>query len=76
MQAGGTWFGVNKQGQVAGVTNLRVPQKSPEAMRSRGELITKALSSGSLICPNWLAEHSDNYQLQLGFWARCTSVLF
>lgn len=62
MQAGGTWFGVNKQGQVAGVTNLRVPQKSPEAMRSRGELITKALSSGSLICPNWLAEHSDNYQ--------------
>ncbi|PIW63082.1 NRDE family protein [Shewanella sp. CG12_big_fil_rev_8_21_14_0_65_47_15] len=62
LQAGGTWFGVNKQGQVAGVTNLRMPQKHPEAMRSRGELITKALSSGSLICPNWLAEHCDDYQ--------------
>jgi len=62
LQAGGTWFGVNKQGQVAAVTNLRVPQKNPEAMRSRGELITMTLNSGSLVCPNWLVEHSDNYQ--------------
>lgn len=62
LQEGGTWFGVNKQGQVAGVTNLRVSLSPPTAMRSRGELTTRALSSGSLICPNWLIEHCDNYQ--------------
>ena len=62
LQAGGTWFGVNKQGQIAGVTNLRVAQKSSAAMRTRGELVTNTLSSGSLVCPNWLIEHSDNYQ--------------
>lgn len=61
MQAGGTWFGVNKRGQIAGVTNLRLPLNSQQAMRSRGELITKALSSSSLISPNWLFEHCDDY---------------
>ncbi|MCG9965758.1 MAG: NRDE family protein [Shewanella sp.] len=62
LQAGGTWFGVNKQGQLAGVTNLRVAQKSQEPMRSRGELVIQALNSGSLICPNWLVEHAEDYQ--------------
>ncbi|QYJ78961.1 NRDE family protein [Shewanella acanthi] len=62
LQAGGSWFGVNKQGQIAGLTNLRVPQKPQQAVRSRGELIVQALSSGSLICPNWLIEHSSDYQ--------------
>lgn len=62
LQAGGTWFGVNQQGQIAGITNLRQGIKSPEAMRSRGELPLLALNSGSLICPNWLEEHSKNYQ--------------
>ncbi|MGL4616559.1 MAG: NRDE family protein [Shewanella sp.] len=62
LQAGGTWFGINRQGQLAGVTNLRVPRQHREAMCSRGELIVKALHSGSLICPNWLAENCHHYQ--------------
>lgn len=31
-------------------------------MRSRGELVIQALNSGSLICPNWLVEHAQDYQ--------------
>lgn len=62
LQAGGTWFGVNKQGQLAAVTNLRIAPHSHEFIRSRGELVIQALNSGSLICPNWLVEHAENYQ--------------
>lgn len=62
LQAGGSWFGVNRQGQVAGITNLRLANRQETAMRSRGELVLKALNPHSLICPNWLADHANDYR--------------
>lgn len=35
---GGTWFGVTRSGRWAAVTNVRSPERSPEAARSRGAL--------------------------------------
>ncbi|WP_345859400.1 NRDE family protein [Shewanella algae] len=61
LQAGGTWLGCNRLGTVAGLTNIRQPITQPDGMRSRGELVLKALDSQTPIEPQWLSEHSDNY---------------
>ncbi len=45
MQAGGTWLGINKTGQIAAVTNLRVPHQTKTDGRSRGELVARYLRS-------------------------------
>lgn len=43
LQAGGTWFGVSKTGQIAAVTNLRLPELIRADARSRGELVARYL---------------------------------
>lgn len=68
LQAGGTWLGVNQAGQFAGITNLRT-QNLQDGVRSRGELVVNALAphnstlafNTSVITPQWLQEHSLNY---------------
>jgi uncharacterized protein with NRDE domain len=72
LQAGGSWLGINTQGQFAAITNIRLANKhhsndqsgdkeqsSPK--RSRGELVTLALEPNSPIDINWLKQHSDEY---------------
>jgi uncharacterized protein with NRDE domain len=46
-QAGGTWLGVNQQGRFAAVTNYRSSAKLNSDARSRGELVTRFLNSGT-----------------------------
>lgn len=48
LRDGGTWLGVNRQGQFATVTNYREGHQQP-AHRSRGELTANFLSSGTNI---------------------------
>jgi uncharacterized protein with NRDE domain len=58
-QAGGTWLGINEQGQFAGLTNIRSIEQQ-DGVRSRGELVVDALTKQH-INNQWLAEHSVNY---------------
>lgn len=58
--AGGTWLGLNQKGQVAALTNIRDPQGQSDNMRSRGDLVVKALTS-TTISPDWLRQHSKAY---------------
>ncbi|MBB1319284.1 NRDE family protein [Shewanella sp. SR43-4] len=58
-QAGGTWLGINEQGQFAGITNIRSIELQ-NGVRSRGELVVDALTKQH-VNSQWLAEHSVNY---------------
>jgi len=62
LQAGGTWLGVNRKGQFAGITNLRT-QETQDGVRSRGELVLKALANHALptITSQWLQANHANY---------------
>lgn len=43
LQAGGTWMGINKQGYIASLTNIRAPQKLSLDAVTRGELVSHYL---------------------------------
>ncbi|MEO8847554.1 MAG: NRDE family protein [Casimicrobiaceae bacterium] len=43
-RAGGTWFGVNRQGRFAFVTNVREPGRNDAAAPSRGDLVPRVLA--------------------------------
>ncbi len=43
LQAGGTWLGVNRSGQLAALTNYRLPAKDLTTRPSRGALLTDFL---------------------------------
>lgn len=45
LEAGGTWLGVNRQGSLAAVTNIRNPAAEPGCL-SRGQLTSDFLRSG------------------------------
>ncbi|MEI6860223.1 MAG: NRDE family protein [Shewanella sp.] len=60
-EAGGTWLGINKQSGFAALTNLRDPLRQQSEMRSRGELVLKALDTQSPITLNWLSDHANHY---------------
>ncbi|WP_041416186.1 NRDE family protein [Shewanella halifaxensis] len=60
LEAGGTWLGVNQQGKIAGLTNIRAPELNQNDMRSRGELVLKALEDDALN-HDWLQIHSRFY---------------
>lgn len=45
LEAGGTWLGVNRQGHLAAVTNIRNPAAKPGSL-SRGQLTSDFLRSG------------------------------
>lgn len=61
LQAGGTWLGLSQQGQFAGLTNLRVPALIGEDLKSRGELVIKALSTDKPLESDWLETHCAEY---------------
>ena len=48
LSAGGTWFGVRRDGRWALVTNVREPGRKDAGARSRGGLVTGALAPGPL----------------------------
>jgi uncharacterized protein with NRDE domain len=48
LEAGGTWFGVRRDGRWALVTNVRGAGIHDPAARSRGELVTRALAADAL----------------------------
>ena len=58
-QAGGTWLGINEQGQFAGLTNIRGIEQQ-DGVRSRGELVVNSLTQHQFNS-QWLIEHSVNY---------------
>ncbi|NLO80202.1 MAG: NRDE family protein [Xanthomonadaceae bacterium] len=47
LEAGGSWFGVNRRGRFAAVTNYREPEPRAIGSRSRGELVVETLRSDS-----------------------------
>ncbi|MBV7316051.1 NRDE family protein [Shewanella sp. NIFS-20-20] len=59
LQAGGTWLGINQQGQFAALTNLRTPQANQANRLSRGDLVIKALSAEPM--HKWLLTNADKY---------------
>ena len=42
-EAGGTWFGVSKEGKFGAITNYREDPKQERPMKSRGLIITNYL---------------------------------
>ena len=61
LQAGGSWLGVNRQGFFAAITNIRSAGKPSSDKRSRGELVTMALQSDSVISMSWLEKNGELY---------------
>lgn len=60
LEAGGTWLGVSQQGKMAGLTNIRAPELNQNDMKSRGELVLKALTADG-INHQWLQDYSRFY---------------
>ncbi len=52
-EAGGTWLGVNRQGRIALVTNVRAPSERNPHAPSRGNLVVSALQAGPTL--GWLS---------------------
>ena len=61
LQAGGTWLGINLQGQFAALTNIRTGTSEPDKKKSRGELVVKALQQNETVNQQWLIEHRFDY---------------
>lgn len=60
LRAGGTWMGINKQGDIAALTNIRAPGKERENAVSRGELVTNYLAN-STSQSNYLSTLQQNH---------------
>ncbi len=61
LQAGGTWLGINKAGYFAAITNIRTGNRPDAGKKSRGELVTLALKTNSIINKAWLQHYSYQY---------------
>ena len=62
LEAGGTWFGVRRDGRWALVTNVREPGKRDALASSRGGIVTDALSAVALDgFAERLAKHGQRY---------------
>lgn len=60
LEAGGTWLAINRQGDIAAVTNVR--EDSPEVGRAtRGELPVQALTMPTDALQARLLKHQDDY---------------
>ncbi len=58
LEAGGSWLGVNRQGDLAALTNFREGQPNLGPAPSRGDLVLGALSS-PLSAPQYFATQKD-----------------
>lgn len=61
LQAGGTWLGLNTEGDFAALTNFRRPESFDKNKRSRGELVVQALSNSTLKTKQYLADKAIKY---------------
>lgn len=63
LEAGGTWLGVNRAGDFAGLTNFRDPASQRPGTPSRGALVAQALTDGQGVEQRlaWLARHGAKY---------------
>jgi uncharacterized protein with NRDE domain len=73
IQAGGSWMGINQQGYLASLTNIRAPHTIKNDVSSRGELVSQFLQNPSKIklYQQTLAatkEQYNGYNLLFGKW--------
>lgn len=71
LQAGGTWMGINKQGYIASLTNIRDPQKIDPNAITRGELVSHYLQKPINDYYQTLSASKNNYNgynLLFGKW--------
>ena len=71
LQAGGTWMGINKQGYIASLTNIRDPKKTSENAITRGKLVSHYLQTPLEEYQKTLSASKDNYNgynLLFGKW--------
>ncbi|MCG9698394.1 NRDE family protein [Shewanella sp. Isolate11] len=61
LQAGGSWLGINRQGYIAAVTNIRAPELQQSDKRSRGELVINSLQNPEAMNATWLEEQGHFY---------------
>ena len=69
--AGGTWMGINQQGYLASLTNIRDPEKLHPNPQTRGELVSNFLRSPDPLYGKQLAATKNNYNgynLLFGKW--------
>ncbi|MFQ6372094.1 NRDE family protein [Shewanella sp. YIC-542] len=59
LTAGGSWLGINRQGAIAALTNIRAPHLLRDNCPSRGALVINALRHG--ITAQWLRQHRQEY---------------
>jgi uncharacterized protein with NRDE domain len=63
-QAGGTWMGISKNGDVSALTNIRAPGKEVENAKTRGELVLNFLLASNKEKKKYaqiLSETKSNY---------------
>lgn len=71
LQAGGTWMGINKQGYIASLTNIRDPKKICANAITRGELVSHYLQHPVKEYQQTLRASKENYNgynLLFGKW--------
>jgi uncharacterized protein with NRDE domain len=71
LQAGGTWMGINKQGYIASLTNVRAPETLIENATSRGALVSDYLDTMPTGYYEQLAQSKsqyNGYNLLYGKW--------
>ncbi|MGB1262517.1 MAG: NRDE family protein [Cognaticolwellia sp.] len=61
LQAGGTWLGLNSDGDFAALTNFRKPDSFDSAKRSRGDLVVQALQNSPARTQQQLLQTSAQY---------------
>ncbi|WP_340679709.1 NRDE family protein [Paraglaciecola sp.] len=70
-QAGGTWMGINTQGHLAAITNIRAPQTIQNDVISRGLLVKHYLQQAdeySVSEMQTTRNHYNGYNLLFGRW--------
>ena len=73
LQAGGTWMGINKNGRLSALTNVRDPQKIMPDATSRGELVSNYLTQhpspkSYLGALRQTKDNYNGYNLLFGQW--------
>lgn len=66
LKAGGTWMGINKQGEFSAITNYRDPNIKKENPPSRGKLVLDFLQT-DMNAQNYLSELQSHAEQYMGF---------